>query len=230
MIMQEQREYTNILSIESAVGGGSLALITEGRGTILRKEGNLASRAEKIILVISAILDEAGLSLADLDMIAVSTGPGSYSGIRIGMATASGLGNALKVPCIGVSVLEAMAHMAEPEEPLIAAIPVGKNDVAWQAFEKAKDGGRKSTKPSVLMSAPTFVDNLKDFPGYIVFAQTDLLKNIVQPAPQATTWIDAGTGLAECVGTFASLHKEFGSGARPIYLRNGDAAARPNSY
>ncbi|MEP7147688.1 MAG: tRNA (adenosine(37)-N6)-threonylcarbamoyltransferase complex dimerization subunit type 1 TsaB [Acidobacteriota bacterium] len=228
--MRAKRDYTNILSIEAAVGGGSLALMTEGRATLVKQEGNLASRAEKIILVIEAVLDEAGLSLADLDMIAVSTGPGSYSGIRIGMATALGLGNALKIPCVGVSVLAAMAHVAGSHEPLIAAIPVGKNDVAFQPFESTRDGIQKSSKNCQLVSVATFVENLKNFPGFTVFAQTDLLRSIVQPVPKTRPWIDAGTGLAEFVGSFASLQQDLGSLARPIYLRNGDLPVRPNSY
>ncbi len=230
MIMREKPKYTNILSIESAVGGGSLALIAQGRGTILRKEGNEGSRAEKIVSVINDLVNEGGITLADLDMIAVSTGPGSYSGIRIGMATALGLGNALTIPRIGVSVLEAMAHMAGSQEPLIAAIPVGKNDVAWQPFESTRDGIKKGSSNCQLVSVATFVENLKHFPGSTVLAQTDLLQSIEQRVPGTTQWIDAGTGLAECVGRFASVRDELGSSARPIYLRNGDTAVRPNSY
>ncbi len=220
----------NILSLESAVAGGSIALITEGHRGVIKREGNDSSRAEKIIPAIVDVLAEGNLTVSDLDMIAVSTGPGSYSGIRIGLATALGLGNALNAPCVGVSVLEAMAHMAGSDAPLIAAIPVGKGDVAWQPFESETDGRRKASTQSELVSVSTFVDNLKLFPGFTVFAQTDLLRRIVQLVPETTPLIDAGTGLAEFVGRFAALQKEPGRQAQPIYLRNRDASIRPNAY
>jgi len=100
-----KEERSNILSIESAVAGGSVALFSVERGTILRHDGNDCSRAEKIISVVRSLLEEAGLTLPDLNMIAASTGPGSYSGIRIGLSTALGLTSALNIPIVGVSVL-----------------------------------------------------------------------------------------------------------------------------
>ena len=108
-----KKDSKNILSIESAVAGGSVALISADRQTILRHDRNECSRAEKIISVVGSLLEEAGLTLPDLTMIAASTGPGSYSGIRIGLSTALGLTSALNIHIVGVSVLEAMANAGE---------------------------------------------------------------------------------------------------------------------
>jgi tRNA threonylcarbamoyladenosine biosynthesis protein TsaB len=223
-------ERTNILSIESAVAGGSVALFSAERGTILRNDGNDCSRAEKIISVVGSLLEEAGLTLSDLDMIAASTGPGSYSGIRIGLSTALGLTCALNIPLIGVSVLEAMANAAESEAPVIAAVPVGKSDVAWQPFEIRESGNRRPAENPVLMSSASFIDNLKCMPDSTLYAHSELLERLAGLIPDNTTWIDAGVGLAEYVGRFASSLDHTFKPPQPIYLRNSDMAFRTNAF
>jgi tRNA threonylcarbamoyl adenosine modification protein YeaZ len=225
-----KEERSNILSIESAVAGGSVALFSVERGTILRHDGNDCSRAEKIISVVRSLLVEAGLTLPDLNMIAASTGPGSFSGIRIGLSTALGLTSALNIPILGVSVLDAMANAAECTTPVIAAVPVGKSDVAWQRFEIRENGSRRSNEGPVLMSSASFIDNLKRMPDSTLFAHSELLERLAGLIPDNTTWIDAGIGLAEYVGRFASSLDHTPVTPRPIYLRNSDTAFRTNAF
>lgn len=228
--MTEGGERTNILSIESAVSGGSVALFVAGGGTLVRHEGNDCSRAEKLLAVISDILEEAGLTLRDLSMVAISTGPGSYSGIRIGLSTALGLTAALQVPVAGVSVLVAMANASQIAAPLIAAVPVGKNDVAWQSFDICRDGKRSASTPPVLTSLPLFVEDLKSSPDSTLFAHTELLTRITGSVPESTPCIDAGLGLAEYVGRYATSLNAPATPLHPIYLRNRDAVGRPGAF
>ncbi len=220
----------NILAVECAVGGGSVALISAQHGTILRNEADECSRAEKIILVIAGLLEEVGLTLPDLDMIAVSRGPGSYSGIRIALSTAIGLGSALSVPCVGVSVLDAMAEAAEIREPLIAAVPVGRNDVAFRPYEVRKDGTRTATRQPELLSSSLFVDGLKHLPGFTLFAQRDLFVRLTGRVSSTISLIDAGNGLAEYVARFASREDRAATSVRPIYLRNTAPDIRPKAF
>ena len=98
-----------ILAIESAIGDGSISLWRGATKGSLETSDSNASRAEKIISEIDALLHNASVSKGELDLIAVSVGPGSYSGIRIGVSTALGLGHALGIPVTGVSALEALA-------------------------------------------------------------------------------------------------------------------------
>ena len=218
------------MSIESAVADGSVAIISEEHGYVIKREGTGCSRAEKILSVIAGVLDEAGMTGRDLDLIAVSTGPGSYSGIRIGMSTAIGLGNALGLRCSGVSVLEAMAFCAVVQDPFVAAVPVGKTDVAWQLFETRKDGVRRAVNDPEVSSSSRFVEDLARVSGVIIFAQTELLTRVVGELPPTTVCLDAGIGLAEFVGRFASSTNQSGASLRPIYLRNRDATMRPAAF
>src|SRR5690606_3902535 len=88
-----------------------------------------------------AALEQAGSAYGDLDAIAVSTGPGSFTGVRVGVAAARGLALALKIPAAGVTTLEALAHQAQamrPGRPAIAAIDAGRGEVYAASF--AADG------------------------------------------------------------------------------------------
>ena len=224
------KDNRNILAIECAVADGSVALIRGDGDEVVTREGSGCSRAEKIISIIDGVVNEAGLALPDIDLIAVSTGPGSYSGIRIGMSTALGLANALSVPCVGVSVLDAMASAAEISEPIVAAIPVGKNDVAWQAYEIKHDGHRSAAGEAHLSSPARLVAELERLRGSVLFAQTDLIYRLTERQHVVPRHVDAGTGLARFVGRFASSRKQDGSSLRPIYLRNADATGRPAAF
>ena len=217
------------LAIESAVADGSVALICNGGERVVTKHGEGCSRAEKLILVITDLVREANLTLADLDTIAVSVGPGSYSGIRIGLSTALGLSHALNIPCVGVSVLDSLSFAAAPAETVIAAVPVGKNDVAWQPFEVKEGGARSTLAVPRLLPAASFVNELERHPGAALFAQTDLLKNLTDRLPDSTPTFDAGVGLAEFVGRFALSAPTSDTRLRPIYLSNREPIVASSS-
>jgi len=98
-----------ILQIETATTSCSVALAHEGQ-ILAQKELNQRNvHAEVITLFIADVLAAAGKTYADLDAVAVSSGPGSYTGLRIGVSTAKGLCFALDKPLIAVETLKAMA-------------------------------------------------------------------------------------------------------------------------
>ena len=99
-----------ILNIESSTKACSVALHNNGE-LIVCKEDVTAnfSHSEKLLKFISKLFSDAKLSLSDLDAIAVSMGPGSYTGLRIGVSTAKGLCYGLDIPLISISTLKAMS-------------------------------------------------------------------------------------------------------------------------
>jgi tRNA threonylcarbamoyladenosine biosynthesis protein TsaB len=102
-----------ILNIETATKNCSVALAKEGK-TILCKEiaEEGYSHAERLHVFIEEIINEAGIDLKDLKAIAVSQGPGSYTGLRIGVSAAKGLCYALDIPLIAVDTLQTLASRA----------------------------------------------------------------------------------------------------------------------
>ncbi|KIO75478.1 peptidase M22 [Pedobacter lusitanus] len=99
-----------ILQLETATQVCSAALSVNGETIALKELAAQNIHAGSLTLFISEVMEKAGLAYADLDAIAVSKGPGSYTGLRIGVSTAKGLCYALDKPLIGVDTLKMMAQ------------------------------------------------------------------------------------------------------------------------
>jgi tRNA threonylcarbamoyl adenosine modification protein YeaZ len=123
-----------ILSIESAVAGGSISLLRDGSEIANWIGSTNVSKAEDLLANIVAMLVENGISRNEIDMIAVSAGPGSFTGIRIGLATVLGLKAGLGIAMSSQSALKAMAFVSSNNKPIAAAVPVGRNAVCVQSF------------------------------------------------------------------------------------------------
>lgn len=99
----------SILALETSTDWPSLALLTPERLLGERLWEARQTLAERLVPKMQELLKEANLSPQDLSLIAVSRGPGSFTGIRIGVVTAKGLAQALGIPLLGVSALDALA-------------------------------------------------------------------------------------------------------------------------
>jgi tRNA threonylcarbamoyladenosine biosynthesis protein TsaB len=109
-----------ILSIETATTNCSVSLSKNGETLQLKEDyGNGYSHAEKLHLYIDEILKESKVEKTELKAIAVSKGPGSYTGLRIGVSAAKGLCFALDIPLISISTLESLAHQVKTDSGLI---------------------------------------------------------------------------------------------------------------
>lgn len=99
-----------ILCLETATPSCSVALVNNGEVLACEEDPKGQNHSEKITLFIDSVMKKAGISYSDLDAVAVSMGPGSYTGLRIGVSTAKGLCYAVSKPLIAVETLHAMAH------------------------------------------------------------------------------------------------------------------------
>ena len=109
-----------ILNIETATKNCSVALAKDGKTIVCKEiaeEGY--SHAERLHVFIEEIIKEAGIMYNDLSAIAVSQGPGSYTGLRIGVSAAKGLCYALDIPLIAVDTLQALASQVNISKGLI---------------------------------------------------------------------------------------------------------------
>ena len=129
-----------ILSLDTATLGGSVWL---GRGTteLAARSGDpKVSQSASLLKDINDTLDEAKLTLADVELFACASGPGSFTGLRIGIATLKGLAASLERPCLGVPTLHAVAHAAGPSPATVALLPAGRGEVFAQLLSLSADG------------------------------------------------------------------------------------------
>lgn len=129
-----------VLAIESAISGGSISLLCGGVEIASWIGTSNVSKAEELLVNIDELLTANKIELKELDLIAVSAGPGSFTGIRIGIATALGLKNGLNIPMSSESALKAMALAYKADARIIAAIPMGRNAICSQTFQKSESG------------------------------------------------------------------------------------------
>lgn len=111
---------TYILNIETATKNCSVSLAKDGKTILLKEIAEQGySHAEKLHVFIEDILKESGITVRDLKAIAISKGPGSYTGLRIGVSAAKGLCYALQIPLISVDTLQVLAQKVTQNDGLI---------------------------------------------------------------------------------------------------------------
>ena len=114
-----------LLHIETSTKVCSVAISLDGKLIALKESNDLEySHGENLTLFIAAVLEEASLNLQNLAAISVASGPGSYTGLRIGVSTAKGLCYALGIPLIAVDALYSLAQMACDKYPGMNLCPV----------------------------------------------------------------------------------------------------------
>lgn len=125
-----------ILAINTAEAACDIAIVQDGVVLIERREAMARGQDARLPLLVDDVLGEAGFTLQDIVRIAVVTGPGSFTGIRIGVAFARGLALALNVPAVGLTSLEAGAP-PEMIGPAKLALPAQKRppDKTWWTQE-----------------------------------------------------------------------------------------------
>src|SRR5437870_4546246 len=101
-----------VLALDTTTPAGSVALVEE-RGVIAERRGEPSrTHAERLPTAIVSLLDECGVPMSGIDLFAVASGPGSFTGLRIGIATIQGLAFVAGRPLVGVSALEALVQEA----------------------------------------------------------------------------------------------------------------------
>lgn len=137
-----------VLGFDTATAATAVALLDDARphaASERRHEpapGERPGHATRLLALAAELLDEAGLDFRDIDRIAVGLGPGSFTGLRIGVTTARALAQSRGVELVGVSSLRALAVAAEPSAPagsgLLAVIDARRGEVfaaGWRAGE-----------------------------------------------------------------------------------------------
>lgn len=136
-----------------AVTAGLVLLEDGGSHTVAsRVTVDARLHAEVLTPHILECLDEAGRAPSDLDAVVVGTGPGPFTGLRVGMATAAAFADALSIPVHGVGSLDAIAGGVPGDRRLLVVTDARRREVYWARFE----GGVRVSGPDV--GAPSSVD------------------------------------------------------------------------
>lgn len=180
--------------------------------------------AEELAGVIETVMREAGAGFTEVGRIAVAIGPGSFSGIRVGVATARGFGVALSVPVVGVTTLEALAADArsiKPGVPVMVAVKGGRGQFFMQPFGA---DGIPASEPFAV-AEESAADRTPSDTGLLVGnAASELAAQLAEAGHTVPTEMDRPTG---AIATVARLAANAVHLPAPLYLR--DADAKPQS-
>lgn len=162
-----------ILAVDTATEACSAALLV-GEQVFSRWEEAPRDHTRKILPMVQAVLDEAGITLDELDAIAFGRGPGSFTGVRIGIGVAQGLALGAGVPLIGISTLAAMAqgaHRLDGAEQVLTAIDARMNEVYFGRYELI-DGRMQLVGDEVVSDPESLVDVRGKLAGRVTCAGT----------------------------------------------------------
>jgi tRNA threonylcarbamoyl adenosine modification protein YeaZ len=140
-----------VLAIDTALAACSAAVLDTRHGAVVASETLAMARghAEAIMPLIARVMDEAEIEFKELDRIAVTTGPGSFTGLRVGIAAARGIALAIGKPAVGLSTLAAFAapHIAADDMTAVVSVIDARHDhVYLQVFG---GGGRTIVPPRI---------------------------------------------------------------------------------
>jgi tRNA threonylcarbamoyl adenosine modification protein YeaZ len=163
---------------------------------------------------------EAGVALPDVDAIVVGTGPGPFTGLRVGMVTAAALGDALGVPVHGVCSLDAIAaealeEGADPGGPLLVVTDARRREVYWAAYE----GGRRISGPHV-ESPAVLAERIPALGAVAAAGASAAVTGLTVVRPDAP----GPAGLVACALDALRIGARPGP-LEPLYLRRPDAVA-----
>lgn len=196
-------------------------------GTILAQQCRPMARgqSEALLPMIRAVVADADLTVADVDRLAVTVGPGSFTGIRVGLAAACGLAVARSLPCVGITNLEALAAATTVDERaaadrIVALIDSKRGDIFAQHFDRnlSPQGGPSAASPEATALA---------FPAGRLILVGDAAEVIATTLKTygRDTGIDVGARLADptvVAALAASRPHPRGQMPKPLYLRSAD--------
>jgi len=200
---------TTVAVVRADMGTGSVEVLDERSHSDPRRHG------EVLPVLVRDALAASSLAPADLHAVAVGCGPGAYTGLRVGMATASALAQSLEIPVFGAVTLDALAYASGRTEPFAVVTDARRREVFTSSYRdfRTPDGPAEVGTPEVIASA------LRGMP-VLALPDTPPLPDVqyeVMPAPSAS---------AVCQVVVDRLRHDVPTQAvQPLYLRRPDVTA-----
>lgn len=180
--------------------------------------------AERLLPMLQQVLSDAALGFADLDLICVTVGPGTFAGVRVGLSVARGLALATGTRLRGVNTLQAIALGAEADTPSLVVLDARRAQVYAQAFDA---GGAHAGTPPALLGLPGIADLVARSPISLLGTGAELalpylrregIDVVLSAAPALPDAARFGAAAARCVDLAA-----LSAPLEPLYLRPADA-------
>ena len=168
-----------ILNLETATTNCSVSLSKDGKTIVLKEDNDKSySHAERLHVYIDDVLKEAKINSSDLDAISVSKGPGSYTGLRIGVSAAKGLCFALDKPLISIPTLSALAHQVIIEDGVIVSMLDARRMEVYSAIYDSNYKEIRETQAQIL-DETSFSDYLERGKVYFIGNGVEKTKTLI---------------------------------------------------
>jgi len=225
-------ENHKILAFDTSSNRGSVALL-QGASLCAELRSNTDAGHSALLLdAVYFLLGRAGWRLKDLTLVAVGSGPGSFTGIRIGVATGLGLAQSLGIPFVGVSGLDVLAHRAVDERAdragrICVLLDARRNQFYFAEYEREKGKLRRIGKPA-LLDAADVKNHTKDAHWITGDLNEEQEHAIKESFPRRAHWVPVDLFLAEGIGRLGHKRKRYWRygdflTAEPLYIRPPDA-------
>ncbi len=201
-----------LLALDTATDCATAALATDGVIVVERARAAPGAAAREVLALVDDVLAAGGVGIGDLDGIVVGTGPGSFTGIRIGMATATALADAASLPLAGVSTLTALCEAAP--SAAVAVIDARRREVFAAGPDLAAAAYDPATLAATLRPGTTLVGD-----GAVRY------RDIFAAAGHAIA-ADDDPAHRVSAASHLRLARFDGAAAVPTYLREPDAVPR----
>lgn len=218
-----------ILAIDTATEACSVALYNDG-STLAHFELCPREHTQRILPLVKDILSESGVSLAELDALAFGRGPGSFTGVRIGIGIAQGLALGASLPMAGVSTLATMAQGAWRKTGatrVLAAIDARMGEVYWAEYQRDERGVWHGEESEAVLKPEAVAARLAQLPGTWATVGTGWQAWPEMGAASSLDLVDGGVSLPEAEDMLPialhllSLNQTVAvEQAEPVYLRN----------
>lgn len=222
---------SRLVAIDTATWWGGVALVESSAGSSVPEvvaEAGLRvrdSHSAHVLSLLQALLAEAGWERGTVDAYAATHGPGSFTGIRIGLGTVRGLGLATGRPCLGVGTLDALAEAHGPDDRvLVPLLDAGRGEVYGARFRDGAPDGDPWVGPPEQAVDPAGSPAVVFGPGAVPYRARILAcdpRSVVRPGP---------TSVAAAAGRLAAARLAAGArdgdGLAPVYVRPPDAVVK----
>jgi len=225
----------NILAIDTSDARGSVCVLRESQTLALRAHQTNADYSEWLLPAVNEVLRTSSLGMEDLDLLAVSTGPGSFTGLRVGLTTVKAWAEVYGLPVGGVSRLEGIASRSRGEAGLIAAFYDAQRGQLFGGLYRKCDGKVENVEDEMVIAPEGFFDWVGARAGEMRVNWVSLDPDLITGLAGWERRLELGDGIECCapelaveIGSVAETRAREGIFSDPLaldanYVRRSDA-------